>query len=114
MTISNSVVNSNQVKASGTVRGGGIYSANSLLSLMGDTVNANQAIGANAYGGGIYAFNSTVDATDCTVNGNQANGSVVGDGGGIYYSSNSVLTLVNTNVKGNKATTAGNDIFQGP
>jgi hypothetical protein len=54
-----------------------------------------------------------VDATDCTTNGNKANGTVVGEGGGIY-SFKSVLTLVNTNVKGNKATTAYDDIFNGP
>ncbi len=75
-------------------------------------VNANQRRGGwHCYG--IYALDSTVNAQDCTVNGNQANGTVVGKGGGIY-SSHSVLTLVNTKVKGNKATTAYDDIFNGP
>jgi hypothetical protein len=54
-----------------------------------------------------------VDLENCTVNGNQANGTVLGEGGGIY-SENSVLTHVATNVKGNKATTAYDDIFDGP
>jgi hypothetical protein len=49
----------------------------------------------------------------CTVNGNQANGSVVGEGGGIY-SDNSLLTLLASIVRGNKATTAYDDIFNGP
>ncbi len=38
---------------------------------------------------------------------------MVGEGGGIY-AFDSTLTLVNTIVKGNKATTAYNDIFNGP
>ena len=47
------------------------------------------------------------------MNGNKANGSVLGEGGGIY-SSNSVLTLVASNVLGNKASTDFDDIFIGP
>jgi hypothetical protein len=54
-----------------------------------------------------------VSLQGCTVNGNKANGSSVGEGGGIY-SFNSVLTLVDTVVKGNNATTAYDNIFQGP
>jgi hypothetical protein len=50
---------------------------------------------------------------DSTVNGNKANGSVLGEGGGIY-SSDSLLTLLASNVKGNKATTAFDDLFNGP
>jgi hypothetical protein len=38
---------------------------------------------------------------------------VEGEGGGIY-SFNSVLNLLNTTVKGNKATTAFDNIFEGP
>ena len=94
--------------------GGGIDCENSLLSLSDCTVNANQANGATAYGGGIYALDTTtVDVENSTVNGNQANGTVLGEGGGIY-SDHSVLTLVATNVKGYKATTAYDDIFDGP
>jgi hypothetical protein len=78
-----------------------------------DTVNANQANGRNAYGGGIYALGSTVDVEDSTVNSNNANGSVDGEGGGID-AWDTALSLVNTNVKGNKATTACNDLFDGP
>ena len=54
-----------------------------------------------------------MDAANCTINGNLANGSVVGEGGGIY-AAKSTLTLVGTTVKGNKATTAYDDIFNGP
>ena len=110
-TITDSVINSNQVNSSGTALGGGIYSENSLLSLTNCTVNANQANGVDAYGGGIYALDSTVDVENSTVNGNQANGTVDGEGGGIYAFDNTTFTLVDTKVKGNKATTAyTNDI----
>jgi len=54
-----------------------------------------------------------VSLQGCTVNGNKANGSAVGEGGGIY-SFNCVLTLANTVVKGNNATTAYDNIFSGP
>ena len=102
--------------SSGTALGGGIDCENSVLSLTGCTVNANQANGVDAKGGGIYALGSTVDVENSNVNGNQANGSVVGKGGGIYFSKgvSGSLKLVSTNVKGNKASTSDNDIFKGP
>jgi hypothetical protein len=48
-----------------------------------------------------------------TLNGNKANGSVLGEGGGIY-SLDTLLTLPASTVKGNKATTAFDDDFDGP
>jgi parallel beta-helix repeat protein len=111
--ITNSVINANWVNSSATALGGGIYCENTLLSLTGCTVNANQASGATALGGGIYALDSTVDVTNCTVNGNKANGTVLGEGGGIYSKSTS-LTLLASIVHGNKATTDYDDIFNGP
>jgi hypothetical protein len=54
-----------------------------------------------------------VSVTNSTVNGNKANGSVLGEGGGIY-SYHSALTLVASILKGNKATTAFDDLFEGP
>jgi hypothetical protein len=50
---------------------------------------------------------------NCTINGNEANGTVLGEGGGIY-SNDGVLTLVASTVKGNKATTGYDNIFDGP
>ena len=77
------------------------------------TLNANQANGATALGGGIYALDSTVNAQTLTVTGNQANGTTLGEGGGIYRYGG-VLKLVASTVKGNKATTGGDDIFVHP
>jgi hypothetical protein len=54
-----------------------------------------------------------VDIKNSVVNGNKADGSVLGQGGGIY-SLSTALNLTATNVKGNKATTADDDIFNGP
>ena len=50
------------------------------------------------------------------MNGNKANGTVLGQGGGIYFSKGvgGNLKLVSTNVKGNKASTSDNDIFPPP
>jgi fibronectin-binding autotransporter adhesin len=112
-TITNDFINANQVNSSGSALGGGIASQNSVLSLTNCTVNANQANGATALGGGIDALDSTVDVQSCTVNGNNANGTALGEGGGIY-SSGGVLTLVASTVKVIKATTAFDDIFDGP
>jgi hypothetical protein len=44
------------------------------------------------------------------VNGNQANGTVLGEGGGIYRSGGD-LTLLDSIVNGNKATTDFDNIF---
>ena len=66
-----------------------------------------------ALGGRIFALDSTVTWQRCTVTINQANGTMLGEGGGIY-SYGSVLTLVASTVKGNKATTGFADIFVGP
>jgi hypothetical protein len=54
-----------------------------------------------------------VSVQDCTVNANKANGTVLAEGGGIY-SDATILTLTASNVKGNKASTAGDDIFIHP
>ena len=113
-TLSNTYVEGNLIFNSGTALGGGIDCENSTLSLNNCTVNANQANGATAEGGGIYVLNSAVTVQNSTVNGNKANGSVLGEGGGIFSFDNSLLTLLATNVKGNKATTAYDNIFSGP
>jgi hypothetical protein len=61
----------------------------------------------------LYALGSTVKVKVSTINGNQANGSAEGERGGIF-AYDSTLTLPGTKVKGNKAATAYDDIFNGP
>jgi parallel beta-helix repeat protein len=112
-TITDSVIDANQVNSSATALGGGIDCENSTLALTGCTVSGNQVNGATALGGGVYALNSTEDVENSTVKVNKANGTVLGEGGGIY-SFDSLLILRASTVKGNNATTAFNNIFNGP
>jgi hypothetical protein len=112
-TITDCVISHNTIISAGTAQGGGIYSDNCVLTVTYSTINANQANGTTAQGGGIYALDSTLDVENCTVNGNKANGTILGEGGGMYLE-NSLLAILASNVKGNKATTAYDDIFSGP
>jgi fibronectin-binding autotransporter adhesin len=112
VTLSACIINANLV-SSATALGGGIDCENSTLSLTGCTVNGNQASGATALGGGIYALDSTVNLKQCTVVGNSASGTVLGEGGGIY-SAGSTLTQTFSIVLDNQATTAYDNIFNGP
>jgi len=107
----NVTVNANEANGTVLAQGGGIYAYQTTVDMQNATVNGNQANGATAQGGGIYAYQSTVDMKNATVNGNDADGTVLGQGGGIYSDPTTVLTLLNSTVNGNKATTSGNDIF---
>ena len=80
--------------------GGGIYSANSTLTITDSTISGNHA----SYGGGIYSTgtNSTLTITDCTISGNTAGRIFIlgGLGGGIYNDTGT-LTLTNCTISGN-------------
>ena len=69
-----------------------------------------------ALGGGIYALDSTVNLGGW--HGQRQPGEWHRDGPGRRYlqygSTGSVLTLTGTKVKGNKATTSGDDLAIGP
>ena len=52
-----------------------------------------------------------MDRQNSTVNGNDADGTVLGQGGGIYKDSTTVLILLNSSVNGDKATTGRNEVF---
>ena len=113
-TITNSVINRNQVNSLG-------YRPGRRDRLREQHSGADQLHGQRQPGhrhelptaAGSMPSTARWTSTNCTVNGNGANGTVVGEGGGIY-ALDCTLTLVNTNVKGNKATTAYNNIFNGP
>lgn len=112
-TITDSVVNENQVNSSELAQGGGISCESAVLSLTKCNVNSNQANGVTANGGGICLLNSTATVQGSNVNGNQANGTAAGHGGGIY-AENIAPTIVGSRVKGNKASTAFDNIFVSP
>ena len=86
--------------------GGGIFAANSTVTITNSQVNENQAL--NGDGGGIFAdTNSTVTITNSQVNENQA---LNGDGGGIF-AANSTVTITNSQVNKNEAASRGGGIF---
>jgi Right handed beta helix region len=107
----------------GTGRGGGIYCGRS-LQVIGSTIVGNSAVaGANAPGffgenggGGVFISGTSARAsfTDDLI---ALNATTVGSGdgqaygGGIYIGIGALTTLTNTEVVGNKASTAGNNIY---
>jgi hypothetical protein len=100
----------NRITPVSTSAGGGNSAA--ITDPVINSNNANRANGTNA-NGGTHALNGTVTLQSYTVNANKANGSVIVEGGGIYGWDN-FLTLVATDFKLNKATTAFDDLFGGP
>ncbi len=85
---------------SGTENGGGILNNNgSTLNL----TNVNISLNQGNFGAGIYNEGGTVNITSSTLSNNQANRS----GGGIWNDNNASLTVINSTLSGNQATTSG-------
>jgi fibronectin-binding autotransporter adhesin len=101
----------------GDAHGGAISSRGSLIA-RDVRISASRAFGGtgltggNAQGGGLFAAGALF-TFDSTITGNQAiaGPSGGGFGGGIYLAPGTVAVLKRTTVTGNKATTAGNQIF---
>ncbi len=86
-------------------RGGGINTYGGTLSVSTSSFIGNTA---GMYGGGLSNDASTGTVTSCTFSGN----STAGPGGGVEFNGASGgLTLTNTTVTGNTATTDGGGIF---
>lgn len=107
----------------GDASGGAIYS-NGLfgggLTLTGSHLAGNRArggvgsTGGNAYGGGLWA-SGVIAVVDSKFNGNRADAGPagVGYGGGIYVAPGSTFSIdKKSKLAGNKATTAGDNLFQ--
>jgi hypothetical protein len=107
-SVSNNTVNSLQ-----SAVGGGNSSEYGTLSATGSRAGAIQANRATSTGDGIYALDGAVVFNHSVIDGNMASGSATGDKGGIYPFGGP-LSLVKSKAKGNKATTAYDDIFNGP
>ncbi|BCM94519.1 anti-sigma-I factor RsgI2 (plasmid) [Abditibacteriota bacterium] len=139
LTLSNDIVTGNTV-SSGSAFGGGIYNVGTLM--VGDsTISNNTAVAASsgACGGGIYTINKVM-LNNTTVSGNSAtsegggfyqraddsiqstitNSTFLGNktlstnsgtGGGLYLSTGK-LTLGNSTIAGNTATSVGGGIYQ--
>src|SRR5262249_8886749 len=84
--------------AGGQAKGGGFYSLNSALTLIGNTLSSNQAIGGNGGVGGSVRF-----LMHKAGNGG-AGGSAQGGG---FYHANGLLTLPNDTRSGVQATGGG-------
>ena len=94
MSIVNSTISDNS--ANGTVDGGGIYSVNSVLNVVGSTVSSNLT-GLN--GGGIYSQGGTLTINEAAIVSNRSSF----DGGGVF----GVAAISNTTISGNRASQSG-------
>ncbi len=85
--------------------GAGIFCGDGSATIANCTISGNALAGGN--GGGIAIRSATVSVTQCTIVGNSA-----GNGGGIYLPAfdTGTLTLANTIVAGNTATSVGREI----
>jgi uncharacterized protein YjdB len=88
----------------GSVSGGGVYvSGNSVFTMSGGTISANQA---SVNGGGVYiGAGSAFTMTEGTINGNQA-----GDGGGVYTDTGGAFTMTGGTINGNQAGGGGGGV----
>ena len=98
------------VQGNSATAGGALYVAGGTVSLAGDNLSANTAVGiaANGYGGALYVASGTVSLSNDTLSGNTARGGVgrlagivngipiwyryQGYGGGIYVSGGTVTS----------------------
>jgi len=82
--------------------GGGLYVTAGSVTLTNTTINGNTA----DEGGGLCVAGGTATLTNSTLSGNSSY-----SGGGVYVFAGRTVTLVNSIVIANTATTAGNDLF---
>ena len=95
-TISNCIIRQNTSAG----KGGGIACNNADPNIIGCTIINNSAVD----GGGVYCFNSRPTFINCTINNNQTTGSSLnGLGGGLCNENNSLVTLSQCRINGNRA-----------
>ena len=112
LVITGSTIRGNSTFSS-TAYGGGIV-VKGTLTLTDSDVSMNSATGTSqANGGGIYQANSAkTTVTNCTISGNFAKGASAARGGGLYCSSSgTLLTITNSTIAGNSATTTGGGVY---
>ena len=106
VTISQSTLSGNSAAA-----GGGIYSFyNDRITIRSSEITGNAAGisgGGNGYGGGIYSWGDNLTIQDVLIQGNSASG-LKSQGGGVYITYGSSVSVVNTAVVGNTAAVSAN------
>jgi hypothetical protein len=106
----------------GAGQGGGIFDRDGSLQVTDSTISGNAAVaGNNGYsfdngGGGVFVSGTSAHAsfTDVLITLNSAtvaSGSGQANGGGIYIGTGALTTLKKTEVIGNHASTAGDNIY---
>ncbi len=132
-TVSNCHITGNQAvggtgSPGGVGEGAGISNrGTAVLTVTGSTVTGNQALGGAAsdsgnggdgLGGGIYnEAGGTLDATGSTISGNQAlggagNSAGKGIGGGLYLADGRKVSVKDTTIQDNHASTSDDDVFE--
>jgi len=101
VTVNDSTLDGNTALSSG----GGIVALSGTLTVTNSTLDGGSATN---FGGGIYAFSSTLTVTDSILSANSAN-----DGAGGIYSGSSTVKVINSTLSGNSATNSGGGIFNG-
>lgn len=85
--------------------GGGMFNNNLTLLLVTRCVFAGNS--SSELGGGMFSANSLVTLTNCAFSGNAANGTSTDSGGGAIYNMGATLTAINCTFNGNSSTHAG-------
>jgi len=97
LTLTNSTISDNTAPFGGGIDNEGILTVN------GSTLESNMANNAGGYGGGIYNYDAMATLNNATVEMNSA----VADGGGIFNTSSSTLTVTDCTFSGNSGESGG-------
>ncbi len=107
-TLTNSRVSRNTASTDA----GGIANDRGTLTLIGCSVNDNQAVSSlGSKGGGVGIFGGTVEIRRSSITHNVASGPIGGLGGGIVITDAGSLALKHSQVTANRASTGGGGIY---
>ena len=100
-TVSNSTISDNSAVLGD---GGGIYRLGGTITVSSSTISGNSAaFGGGIYNGGSYNSGASIVSNSSTISGNSADN----NGGGIYNTYNSMITVSNSTISGNSANKNG-------
>jgi CSLREA domain-containing protein/uncharacterized repeat protein (TIGR01451 family) len=108
LTLERMIISGNTTERSGG-HGGGVYVADGKLEIIDSRISGNRAMVLVSNGGGIAAYNSEVSVVRSLIHDNE---SVHSSGGGMFVDGGP-LSLVNSTISGNKASSTGGLMFRG-